>query len=71
MNRIIIDIKNKFGDIATIWQVKGDKNSFIIFEHFADVNGIYYDCKSGKISKDFVDCLVLQDTCELIYTKED
>ena len=71
VNKLIKFIKEEFGDIAAIWHVKGDKNSFIIFEQFADVNGIYYDCKSGKSSKDFVDCMVLQDTCKLIYKKNE
>ena len=71
MDKIISDIKDKFGDTATIWQVKCDKNSFVIFFFFFDVNGIYYDSKSGRSSKDFVDCMVLQDTCKLIYTKNE
>lgn len=71
VNKLIKAIKEEFGDVAAIWQIKDDKNSFIIFEHFADANGIYYDSKSGKSSKDFVDCMVLQDTCKLIYTKNE
>ena len=68
MNEIIKTIKDKFGDVVTIWKLG---YIYIIFKNYGDDEGIYYDSKTGESRKDKVDCMALSESADLVYTKEE
>lgn len=67
LTNVIKRIIERFGKVATIWQFKRDKNDFVIFIHYGDEKGIYYNIDSDICEQNYVDCVALEETCNLIY----